>query len=118
MIIEKKRIHCEEDEYIVPPAPKPRPTGSVFEQLVNTQDFEGFWSDLKHIEQLAKCKIELDPLSGNALVTVFAIALLELSGNESVWILIRDKAMRWLKSQDSTYDWDKAIAEVKAYISK
>jgi len=94
------------------------PTSDIVCTLMTTQEFEGYWSNMEFIEKSANCKLELQGLSGNQLITVFALALLEENGDESIWLLIYNKALDWLNSQNSAFDWKKAIADARSKIKK
>ena len=102
----------EEEKHVV------IPTNEIVVTLMTTQKFEGFWNDKEFVEEKSKCKLELDEISGDQLVTVFALALLEIYGEESMWRIVYDKALSWLKKQNPSYDWKKAIEDAKKKIKK
>jgi hypothetical protein len=90
----------------------------IVSEIMRSQEFEGYWKNMKLVKKLANCEFEITGLSGNQLITVFALALLEVYGDESIWLLIYNKALEWLNNQNSDYDWKKAIAEAKSKIKK
>jgi hypothetical protein len=116
--------YCPPPSVSLPSSDPPQSTSSTKEsdeivsEIMRSQEFEGYWKNMELVKKLANCEFEIPGLSGNQLITVFALALLEVYGDESIWLLIYNKALEWLNNQNSDYDWKKAIAEAKSKIKK
>ena len=118
----KECDECEDEAVTLPKKEEKKPkadkSDDVVVVLMTTQEFEGFWTNKKFVEEKAKCKLELNGLTGNQLITVFALALLELYGEVSIWRIVYNTALTWLKKQNPSFDWKKAVEDAKKMIKK
>ena len=87
---------------------------TCIDTLVKSQNEEGCWTDKGVIQNLAKCEIKHEELTGKELNTVYAIAILSANGAQSHESV--KNAYKWLESQDPSYDWIKAVGNAKEKI--
>lgn len=88
-----------------------RPPPAEYQQILNNQDSEGFWSDqqldlvlaLLDDSQKASLKKLLDNESNKCLaltITILSIFKDKFRAQKQEWTMIERKAQRWIKSQD------------------
>lgn len=86
--------------------------------VIQMQSFEGFWIDYDFLQKMSRKNVNIESDDQRIKATILAIALLEKfdSKQAEAWKLIKEKALAWLYSQNSSQKWETIISEVAKQI--
>jgi hypothetical protein len=116
---------CQHQSAMYCAAPQDETELGGIQGVISKQRFDGYWN----LPLIGFEAIPWDQLPEIAAITdeknrertrhtVFALAMLEKSGGDKrvLWSLIREKAIEWLESQDSSINWNGVIAQVQSFM--
>lgn len=94
---------CDSQELSIPTYSKPKaPIGNQFEQLINLQSSDGYWSKDPYFPSINSIKSMLNSVSETVIYTLLALHWLETIYNdkENEWEMISKKAKKWIRKQN------------------
>lgn len=91
---------------------QPTISANDFLSIASRQDFDGFWDCYSELRAASGFKSTLTNKNDKINSTILALAMImkNFAQNPEMWRLIKEKAITWLKSQDSSKDWEQEIA--------